>query len=372
MKKKLGLIVNPIAGMGGKLGFKGTDGCEILSKCRQMNAVPESPLKARDALKKLLPIKDELDIITYPKEMGEIEALEAGFNPIVIGNINPGETTPEDTKRAAQEIASQEVDLLLFTGGDGTARDVYSAVKDHVVALGIPAGVKIHSAVFGVNTRKAGEVALMYLQGKIKNTKLAEVMDIDEEAFRQGRVSAALYGYLKIPQEQNLVQGMKSGRAVNEDLEAENIAFYILDQMEPESLYILGPGTTLFQIKKKIGDKGTLLGVDVVQNKQFIATDVNERQLLEMLNGKKAYIVVTVIGGQGYIFGRGNQQLSPAVIKKVGKENIIVVATRDKIAGFGSRPLLVDTGDEETDKYLSGFVRVVTSYHEQRLMKVEF
>ncbi|MCR4429283.1 MAG: ATP-NAD kinase family protein [Caldiserica bacterium] len=372
MKKKLGLIVNPVAGMGGKLGFKGTDGAEILSRCRQMNATPESPLKARDALKKLLPIKDELEIITYPLEMGEIEAREAGFQPTVIGEIKPGETTPEDTRKAAKEIASKNVDLLLFAGGDGTARDVYSVVKDQVVALGIPAGVKIHSAVFGVNPRRAGEVALMFLQGKIKNVRLAEVMDIDEDAFRQGRVSAALYGYLKIPHEQNLVQGMKSGRAVNEDLEAENIAFYILDQMEPESIYILGPGTTLFQIKKKIGDKGTLLGVDVVKNKQFIATDVNEKQLIEILDGKKAYIVVTVIGGQGYIFGRGNQQLSPAVIKKVGKENIIVVATRDKIAAFGEKPLLVDTGDEETDKYLSGYIRVITSYHEQRLMKVEY
>lgn len=371
MKKKLGLIVNPIAGMGGRLGFKGTDGQDILMKCKSMNAQPESPLKAVEALKRLVPIKDEIELITYPDDMGEAEAIQAGFNPVVIGQIEAGNTTSNDTQKAAKEIVSKGVDLLMFAGGDGTARDIYSAVKDQAVVIGIPAGVKIHSAVFGVNPRKAGEIALMYLQGRIKNVRLAEVMDIDEEAFRMGRVSAALYGYLKIPYEQNLVQGMKSGRAVNEENEAENIAYYVLDQMDNESLYILGPGTTVYAIKKKIGDQGSLLGVDVVRNKQFIATDVNERQLLEIIDDHNAYIVVTIIGGQGYIFGRGNQQISPAVINKVGKENVIVVATRDKIAGLNTKPLLVDTGDEKTDRMLSGYIKVITSYHEQRVMKVE-
>ncbi|HHY93814.1 MAG TPA: ATP-NAD kinase family protein [Firmicutes bacterium] len=369
-RRRLGLIVNPVAGMGGKLGFKGTDGEEILARCRQMGAVPEAPLRAVEALKRLLPIKDDLEIVTYPREMGEDEAREAGFEPAVIGSTVPGNTTAMDTRRAAQDLARYGVDLLLFAGGDGTARDVYAAVDGKAVALGIPAGVKIHSAVYAINPRRAGELAMLYLQGRVTRTREAEVMDIDEVAFRQGRVSAALYGYLMVPHEQVFVQSMKAGRKEAEEIDAENIAFYVLDNMQDDCLYIVGPGTTTRAIKAKIGPGGTLLGVDAVLNKQFLARDVNEGQLLGLIQGRKAYIVVTVIGGQGYIFGRGNQQISSRVIREVGRENIIVVATRQKMASLGDKPLLVDTGDEETDRMLSGYVRVVTGYHEQMLAKV--
>lgn len=370
MGKKLGLIVNPVAGMGGKLGFKGTDGQEILAKCREMGAIPEAPLRAVEALKKLAPSRDEVEIVTYPGEMGEDEVRQAGLDPVVIGSTVVGSTTGMDTRRAAQDLVKHGVDLVLFAGGDGTARDVYAAVGRDTVALGIPAGVKIHSAVYAINPRRAGEVAAMYLQGRITRTREAEVMDIDEAAFRQGRVSAELYGYLIVPHEQVFVQSMKAGRNEAEEIGSENIAFFVIDNMEPECLYIVGPGTTTRAIKTKIGQGGTLLGVDVVLNKELIANDVNERQLLELIEDRRAYIVVTVIGGQGYIFGRGNQQISSRVIRKVGKENIIIVATRSKMASLGQKPLLVDTGDPETDAILSGYVRVVTGYYEQMLAGV--
>jgi len=371
---RLGLIVNPIAGMGGRVGLKGTDGEEILRICREKGAVPEAPQKAVEALKRLLPAKDEIEIVTYPGEMGELEAREAGFEPIVIGSIIPGNTTSEDTRRAAKDIADFGVKLLLFAGGDGTARDVYLALKDRQQpVLGIPAGVKIHSGVFAINPRRAGELALLFMQGKVRDMKEAEVMDIDEEAFRQGWVSAALYGYLLIPHERTFVQSKKAGQAASDTVDLEGISYYILDHMDEnkDALYIIGPGTTTRAIKQKLGDEYTLLGVDVSQDKKIIALDADEKKLLEILSdAKKAFIVVTIIGGQGYIFGRGNQQISPKVIRKVGLENIIVVATRNKVSALGHNPLLVDTGDEELDQALCGYVRVVTGYLEQRIMKV--
>lgn len=369
--KKVGLIVNPIAGMGGKLGLKGTDG--VVDLCRESGAVPESPSRAVEALKKLLPLKEELEIITFPHEMGEDEARAAGLENIkIVGTINPGNTTSEDTKKAATLISQYGVDLLLFAGGDGTARDVYSAVDGKVVVLGIPAGVKIHSAVYAVNPRRAGDVAYGYLVGKIRKTKEAEVMDLDEDAFRSGRVIARLFGYMTVPDEPVFVQGAKAGGRGKEEVDVENIAFRVLDEMKDGWIYIIGPGTTTKVIKDKIGEGGTLLGVDLVLDKKFIGYDVNEKKILEIMetSGKPAAIIVTIIGGQGLIFGRGNQQISPKVIKKVGRENIIVVATKHKLAGLGNKPLLVDTGDEEIDRMLEGYIRVITGYHEQRLWKV--
>ena len=374
VRHRLGLVVNPIAGMGGRLGLKGTDGEEVLKICREKGAIAEAPKKAVEALLRLAPMKDEIEIVTYPGEMGEIEAKEAGFDPTVIGKITPGKTTSEDTRRAAKDITGYGVEILLFAGGDGTARDIYSAVKDkRQIVIGIPAGVKIHSGVFAINPRRAGELALLYLQGKVKDVKEAEVMDIDEEAFRQGRVSAALYGYLIIPHERTFVQSKKAGQAASDMIDLEDISYYILDHMDKNkgALYIIGPGTTTRAIKQKIGDRYTLLGVDVCKDKKFIALDADEGTLLQLLQGtQKAFIVVTIIGGQGYIFGRGNQQISPKVIRKVGLENIIVIATRNKVSALGHNPLLVDTGDEELDQALCGYIRVVTGYLEQRLMKV--
>jgi len=360
--------------MGGRLGLKGTDGEEVLKICREKGAIAEAPKKAVEALLRLAPMKDEIEIVTYPGEMGEIEAKEAGFDPTVIGKITPGKTTSEDTRRAAKDITGYGVEILLFAGGDGTARDIYSAVKDkRQIVIGIPAGVKIHSGVFAINPRRAGELALLYLQGKVKDVKEAEVMDIDEEAFRQGRVSAALYGYLIIPHERTFVQSKKAGQAASDMIDLEDISYYILDHMDKNkgALYIIGPGTTTRAIKQKIGDRYTLLGVDVCKDKKFIALDADEGTLLQLLQGtQKAFIVVTIIGGQGYIFGRGNQQISPKVIRKVGLENIIVIATRNKVSALGHNPLLVDTGDEELDQALCGYIRVITGYLEQRLMKV--
>jgi len=358
--------------MGGKVGLKGTDGQEIVKKAMELGATPVSLVRATEALQMIAPIKDEIELIAYPFEMGEDEARNCGFDPIIIGAITRGETTATDTNNAAREMLKLRVELILFAGGDGTARDIYEAIGQEVPALGIPAGVKIHSGVFAVNPRKAGELALRFLKGSAK-LREAEVMDIDEEAFRRGRVSARLYGYLRVPYERSLVQSVKSGSfaVLDDKRNQEIIAEYVAEKMEDDWYYVLGPGTTVKAITDKLGIKKTLLGVDLINKGKMVAMDLNEEQLLRYIEGKKVKIIVSPIGGQGFIFGRGNQQISPEVIRKVGKGNILVIATVSKLSSMGlGQPLLVDTGDDCVDKMMSGYVRVITGYNEEVVVKV--
>lgn len=367
---KLGFIVNPIAGMGGKVGLKGTDGTEILQRARELGAEPEAPKKANKALEILTPLRDKLRIITCPGDMGENEAVAAGFVPTVIGD-RKDDTGPEDTEQAARYMLNLGVDLLLFAGGDGTARNIYNAIGAKMPALGIPAGVKIHSAVYANHPRSAGEVALKYLQGELETLREAEVMDIDEEAFRQGQVTAELYGYLQVPYERQLVQSLKAGRTEGEEAALDAVADRIIDEMELDVLYIIGPGTSTRPIMDKLDLPNTLLGVDLIKNRRLVASDVSEQEILRHLDGQQAKIIVTVIGGQGYIFGRGNQQLSAKVIQKVGKKNIRIIATKNKIVSLRGQPLLVDTGDDEVNAEFNDYMRVVTSYNEEMMYKVQ-
>jgi predicted polyphosphate/ATP-dependent NAD kinase len=371
-KKKLGLVVNPIAGMGGKVGLKGSDGQEILNKARELGAKPESPRRAIETLKKITCVKDNIELITYPYEMGEDETRECGFNPVVIGSIKRGNTTSQDTENAAREMLRLKVDLILFVGGDGTARNIYNAIGGSIPALGVPAGVKMHSAVYATSPQNAGNLVVIYLKEKPSAIRLreAEVMDIDEQAFRENRLSAKLYGYLKVPYERSLVQSPKVGSASGEEAAVDAIVSFVISNMQYDYLYIIGSGTTTKAIMKKLGLKYTLLGIDAVYQKKLVGLDLNEEQLLKLIEGKKAKIVVTVIGGQGYIFGRGNQQISAKVIKKVGKENIIVIATTNKILTLQGNPLLVDTGDDEVNKMLTGYTKVITGLNEIVVLKV--
>jgi predicted polyphosphate/ATP-dependent NAD kinase len=367
-KRKLGLIVNPIAGIGGRVGLKGSDGVGIQKKALELGAVPQSLNRAVQALDRVTLIKDDLKIVTYPTKMGEDAAKKCGFAPIVIGSIKKDETTAEDTMNAAKEMLRLGVDLLLFAGGDGTARDIYTAIGEEIVVLGIPTGVKVHSAVFAVSSRSAGDLAVLYFQKRC-GIREAEVMDVDEEGLRQGIVSAKLYGYLRIPFEKRLIQGVKTPSSGG-DMEA--IACGVVDKMKGDYLYVIGPGTTTRAIASKLGLNKTLLGVDVVSEGKLVSIDVNEVQLLKHLRKRKAKIIITPIGGQGYIFGRGNQQISPKVIKKVGKDNIIIVATPEKINSLRGRPFLVDTGDLAVDRMLSGYTKVITGYNEEIIYKTSY
>ena len=361
-KSILGFIVNPIAGMGGKVGLKGSDGANVLQKAIELGATPTSSTRSIEALQRILRIRDSLELVTYPADMGEDEAKSVGFNPRIIGLIAKGKTSSADTKNAAREMLGLNADLILFAGGDGTARDLCEAIDCKVPVIGIPAGVKIHSAVFAVNPRSAGDLAANFLQREPMQLRDMEVMDIDEAAFREGRVSAKLYGYMKIPFDRALVQSAKGSSPTTEDSSLIDIATDIVENMQQGCLYILGPGTTTKPIMDKLGLGKTLLGVDAVLNRKLAASDANEAKLLELLEERKAKIIVTVIGGQGFIFGRGNQQISPQVIRRVGKENVIIVATPNKLAHLKGAPLLVDTGNSGLDAELSGYTRIVTGY----------
>lgn len=371
MKKKvLGLIVNPIAGIGGRVGLKGSDGAQIQKKALELGATPESLNRTIKALERVQSIKDALEIITYPSEMGEDAVNKLGFTFSTIGTIRRGETTSEDTRNAAQEMLHLNTDLLLFAGGDGTARDIYDAIDGGLPVLGIPTGVKIHSAVFAINPRSAGDLTARYLRNGAFNLRESEVIDIDEEALRQGIMSVKLYGYLRIPFQKRLLQGLKTPSLGGEKESLAAIAYDVIEKMEDGSLYIIGPGTTTRAIVSEMGLKKTLIGVDVILNGKMVGTDVNESQLLEFLLQREAKIIITPIGGQGFLFGRGNQQFSPNVIRKVGRDNIIVVATPEKIHSLRGRPFLVDTGDPAVDDLLCGYIRVVTGFREQLVYKV--
>ncbi|RZN62655.1 MAG: ATP-NAD kinase [Thermoproteota archaeon] len=366
--KKLGLIVNPIAGMGGRVGLKGTDGPEMLRKAIELGAKPWAEDRAVEALKALLPIKNSLVIYTYPHKMGENAAKRAGFNPKVMGSIGE-ETTADDTVRAAGDMKDVGVDILLFVGGDGTARDVCRSIGTSLVTLGIPAGVKVYSSVFSTSPKTGGELALKFLRGEINDIIEAEVLDIDEDSFREGRLSVKLYGYLKIPYDSSYIPGGKVPSSHSESYDREAIAAELLDIIENDVIYLIGPGSTTKEVMKLLNLDFSPLGVDAILDGKLIGKDLNERQIIYLISGRKAKVVVTPIGGQGYVFGRGNQQISPDVLRRIGKENVIIVATRGKLESLRGRPLLIDTGDESLDIELSGYYKVITGYREYTVYK---
>ncbi len=376
--KKLGLIVNPIAGMGGRVGLKGTDGADVYQRALSLGAKPQAHHRAVEALKVVARSIPEVPVVTCAGSMGEDLALECGLSTAPIQYIPENRSNPksDDTRKAALKMQRLGIDLLLFAGGDGTARDICEALHPdaslttQMPVLGIPAGVKMHSGVFALNPRRAGEIASNFLRGESEGIADAEVMDIDEDAFRDGRVSATLYGYLRVPLDSHGVQTTKSGASIGDSEDASDIARQVISAMDADTLYIIGPGTTTAAIPKALGIPNTMLGVDVVLNRKLLAADASESELLRLTENNPAKVVVAVIGGQGYILGRGNQQISPSLIRQVGLENITVVATRRKLLDLGGRPLLVDTGDSKLDEELSGYTRVVTGFRESHIYQV--
>ena len=359
--KSIGFIVNPVAGMGGAVGLKGTDGKTILNKAISLGAKPVASQRAETFLAVLVQAKKSLRLTVGSGEMGETQVRKSSFSFEVIGESKK-ETSYEDTQKTAKKMVESGVDLLVFCGGDGTARDILKVVGLEVPVIGVPTGVKMHSAVFAVTPQAAARVAINYLLGGL-TLREAEVMDVDEVAFRDGRLSAELYGYMLSPFEPHLIQGNKleSPMTENEVRNQAEIAIWIIEEMKPGIIYVMGPGTTTRTIADLLDQKKTLLGVDLLLNKKIISSDVNEKQILAATNGKVTKIIVTPIGGQGFIFGRGNQQISSRVIHKIGLDNIVVVATKSKLDRLKS--LRVDTGDLALDKELSGRgIRVVIDY----------
>jgi predicted polyphosphate/ATP-dependent NAD kinase len=368
--KKIGLIINPLAGIGGRVGLKGSDGPDIQQRALEMGAEPEAGARTQQALQVLSGKEGDLVILAAPGEMGAEAARRAGQAAEVVGEITRGRTTAADTIHAASLMVEKQVDLLVFSGGDGTARDIYQAVGERFPVVGIPAGVKIHSPVFATQPKSAGELIAAYIKDAGIRLQQAEVIDLDEEAYRQGTIATRLYGYLTIPFHRRWVQNSKAPSPDSEKVQMEAIAWQVVENMQAGKFYVLGPGTTTRAVADQLGFEKTLVGVDVVTREAVVARDVNEAQLLELISPGQACIVVTPVGGQGFLFGRGNQPISPHVISAVDPKNIQVICTPGKLHSFSGRPLLVDTGDPELDAQLSGHITIITGYQEEAVYRI--
>lgn len=369
-----GVLINPIAGMGGRVGLKGTD--NVLNKAIKRGASPISQDRALKALKKIkkavVKYNAEFPVkwLTCSDKMGENALKTCGLAYEVVHHCKE-KTTAEDTRMACEAFLERNVDLIVFCGGDGTARDVYEIVGDKIPILGIPSGVKMHSAVFCINPEAVSEVLFDFVEGKISIGE-AEIMDLDEEKYRKGEWSIKLHGVAKTLSETNYIQSSKSLiRGPSEKEIKKEIAEHIAEDMEEDTVYVLGAGGTLKTIGEKIGIDKTLLGIDAVCNGRLIAKDLNETELLSLLSAyEKRKLIISPIGAQGFILGRGNLQLSPKVIRGIGIDNIIIASTPSKLR---SMPLLrVDTGNATLDKEFieKKYLRVIIGYHTTALKKI--
>jgi predicted polyphosphate/ATP-dependent NAD kinase len=352
---RIGFLINPIAGMGGSVGLKGTDG--LVNEALNRGAKPISLERAKKCIDAL---NASHIILTCTDEMGEDAVLKQRYE--VVYSFD-GASTSEDTKNACKLFLDNGVELLLFCGGDGTARDVYSVIGKEIPILGIPAGVKMHSAVFAISPKSAAKLVEHFVKEKTE-LRDAEVMDTDEDAYRRNELRMKVFGYARTPYEPVLIQQGKSlFQSVSEERAKEELARFASEFMIPNELYILGAGTTIHKIAELLGlgEEKTLLGVDAVKEGHLVGKDMNEQDLLRLLeHEKKAKILVSPIGAQGFVFGRGTQQISAKVIEKVGVANVVVLATPHKL--METPVLMVDTGSDELDEKLSGHTSVVCGY----------
>lgn len=367
----LGFIINPFAGIGGKVGLKGSDGDAIRTEAFARGAKPQAVKRARIALEGLIDYKNEIQFLTASGDMGELLLKDMGFNYTVVHQSHEP-SVYQDTIDAAMIMAGltknspYQVDVLLFAGGDGTARNIYQAVDAAVPVLGIPAGVKIHSGVYAVTPHAAGLVIEKMIKKELVSLLETSVMDIDEDAFREGVVRAKQYGEMQVPAEHRYVQATKSGGREREELVLQDIADFIIDNMDEDDYYLIGSGSTCAFLMECMGLENTLLGIDCVHRGEVIASDMTESDILELLaeHQGKVRLVITVIGGQGHIIGRGNQQLSAQVLCQLEKDDINIIASKTKLNKLEGKPLIVDSDDPELNQRLAGVIRVITGYED--------
>lgn len=361
MSLTIGVIVNPIAGMGGKVALKGTDGQSVLEEAIALGAVPEAPDKARRALRSLCSGAGDYEILTCSGAMGEQEIKALGL-PCKVVYGTPARTGPEDTRRAAARMAEEQPDLLVFAGGDGTARNIFEAVGERVPVLGIPAGVKIQSAVFALSPEAAGDILRTLTEEGRLRTVLREVVDLDEDAYRTGKVHARIYGQMRTPAVSIGMQNMKQSGFTSEQLDLAGAAEYICEHMKAGEYYAVGAGSGAKAVLHALDISGELLGVDVINDGKLIASDVTEEELFSYALTGKLHVIVTPIGGQGFIFGRGNHQFSARVLRHAGRERITIISPLSKLLSIGDGVFHADLADADVREMLSGYYNVVCGY----------
>ena len=363
---KLGLIINPYAGLGGSVGLKGSDGDAIRIEALARGAEPRALQRMQRALQIISHLPEKIEVFCFAGDMGETSARASGFTTRVIGAAQQQPSSAQDTCAAATALLQQKVDLILFAGGDGTARLIAHVIGTSQPVLGVPCGVKMHSGVYANSPEAAGEILKQLLTGSLVNIVERDVKDIDEDAFRNGQVRARFYGTLLVPEDSQFLQQVKNAGTERDELAQLDVAQEMIEQLQPDTLYLVGPGSTTHLFLQELGVDGSLLGVDVLLNNELIATDVSAAQICTQLDhfSGPVKMIITAIGGQGHILGRGNQQFTPDILRRVGKENIHIIAARGKILALNGRPLLVDTNDPELDVAFGGYHPVITGYRE--------
>ena len=362
---RIGLIINPLAGLGGSVALKGSDG--VAEQALALGAEPRAVWRTEQALQVLLPWREQVEFLSLPGAMGGDLLARMGFRHQLLTRPLQETTSAADTRAAVIALQQAGCALLLFAGGDGTERDVAEVVAPGQAVLGIPAGVKIHSAVYAISPRAAGQMALRLIEGGLVRLSSGEVRDIDEAALRDGKVGSRHYGEMCVPVEGEFMQHVKQGGMESEELVLVDLADWLAESWEEGVRYVFGPGSTLHGLAQNLGLETTLLGVDVIENGQVIARDVTEAQLFALIDGHPARLLVTAIGGQGHIIGRGNQQISPRVLRAIGLQHLRVIATKRKLGTLEGRPLRVDSGDPALDEAFPDAVRVWSGYREELL-----
>ncbi|PHS19077.1 MAG: ATP-NAD kinase [Kangiella sp.] len=376
----IGLVINPYAGIGGRVGLKGSDGDGIREQAFKLGAKKLSSEKALLCFKQFEAYFNKAKVYTASGEMGEQLCLKLNINHKIVtypkGNSKSDGllfTSAKDTERLVEELCKLDLDIILFVGGDGTARNVCNVINDEQLVLGIPAGVKIHSGVYSVSPEAAGKLMTDLLSGKLVSVQQADVVDLNEDEFRAGRVKTKYYGEMSVPSSQVYMQSVKHGSTQTEEMELIDIASDVIEELQDDVYYVIGSGTTCAAIMDELNINNTLLGSDVIFNNELYLADATEKDLLNLLeNAQKVIFILTVIGGQGHILGRGNHQISPEVIIKAGWSSFNIIATKSKLSELQGRPLQVDTGDAELDHQLFGLKKITTGYHEKVLYPVGF
>ncbi|WP_270366609.1 ATP-NAD kinase family protein [Microbacterium algeriense] len=397
----IGLVVNPVAGVGGPAGLAGSDGADVQRLALARGARSRAQERAILALTTLADRHPGLAVATVPGAMGADAVRAAGLVPHVL----PPSTSPSarlaaectassrgeavhsagpralgedrggagtdaaDTSAAITALAAAGADLILVVGGDGTLRDACAGLESVEEAesaepkpaiLGVPAGVKMYSPVFAVSPRAAGATAADWIDRGGLPTEEREVLDIDEAAMRHARVDPTLYGMLSVPYRSGRTQARKAPTPATEAAAVEAAARGAVARMRPGVRYLLGPGGTTAEIARQLGVDGSPLGVDVVLDGRVLLRGASAQEILAEIAEGPAQAVVTVIGGQGFLLGRGNQQLSASVLRALGDDPLLVVTPEQKLIDLHGRPLLVDTGDPELDARLAGHIRIIT------------
>lgn len=366
---KIGFVINPWAGVGGSVALKGSDGADVRREALARGAVPKANEKARLCIQAFLD-NDSSSSITWfsaPGDMGEncltshgIPESNIRIQPVEI----PGQTEAEQTLAVIQWFQEQGIDLLVFAGGDGTARNVVDALTARIPVIGIPAGVKIHSGVFAVTPHAAGEVLAGIASGELTSISSEEVRDIDESQFRHNKVTTRYYGELLTPTSAEFMQHTKIGGVEDESLVVHEIAEWIAQEMQPDTVYFIGSGQSTAAVMDVLDLPNTLLGVDAVLDGKVIKADCMERDILELQKNHSCVFVLSIIGGQGHVFGRGNAQISAQVLANTTKDHFMFIGTKAKLKTLDGRPLLIDTGDRTIDVKWAGLLELLTGYNE--------